>query len=102
MAARKATSKSLEDRHEELLVSMKTLTKRLDKVFSLFEEASKHVSEVESSEAKIAALSSKLESLLEQNKQIAKGLILLEKYVRGKSGLDSAVAPKPLSEYGGL
>ncbi len=80
---------------------MDHLTKRLDKMFSLFEEASKHVAEVESSEAKIAALSVKLESLLEQNRSIAKGLILLEKYVRGKSGFETS-APKQLSEYGGL
>ena len=103
MVAKSSRSvKSLQEQHEELLASLHQLTVRLDKMFSLFEEASKHVAEVESSEAKITALSSKLESLLEQNKNIAKGLILLEKYVRGKSGLDTTSGPKQLSEYGGL
>ena len=72
---------------------------RVDKMFSLFEEASKHVGEVQSSEARINALSAKLESLLDQNKSIAQGLILLEKYVRGKTRLEPAPSSKPL-EFG--
>lgn len=71
----------------ELIESNNKLIQRIDKLVSLFDEAAKHVGEVETTEAKIIALSSKLESLLEQNKAIAQGLILLEKYVRGKSGL---------------
>lgn len=70
-----------------LIESTNKLVQRIDKLVSLFEEASKHVGEVESTEEKIRALSSKLETLLEQNKAIAQGLILLEKYVRGKTGL---------------
>ena len=73
----------------ELIQSTNKLVQRIDKLVSLFEEASKHVDEVESTEAKITALSTRLESLLEQNKAIAQGLLLLEKYVRGKSGLQS-------------
>jgi hypothetical protein len=71
----------------ELISSMNKLVTRVDKLVSLFEEASKNVAEVESTEAKIAALSNRLEVLLEQNKSIAQGLLLLEKYVRGKTGL---------------
>ena len=79
----------------DLIESTDKLVKRMDKMVSLFEEASKHVGEVESTEARISALSTKLESLLEQNKAIAQGLILLEKYVRGKTGLQEKSA-----EYG--
>ena len=77
------------------------LITRVDKVFSLFEEASKHVDEVQSAETRINTLSTKLESLLEQNKAIAQGLILLEKYVRGKTRLEPTApsASKPL-EFG--
>ena len=71
----------------ELIESTNKLVQRMDKLVSLFDEAAKHVGEVESTEARITALSSKLEFLLEQNKAIAQGLILLEKYVRGKTGL---------------
>lgn len=81
----------------DLVESTNKLVQRIDKLVSLFEEAAKHVGEVESTEAKIAALSSRLESLLEQNKAIAQGLLLLEKYVKGKTGLQS---PQPqISEY---
>ena len=71
----------------ELISSMNKLTLRVDKLVSLFEEASKNVAEVESTEARISSLASRLDSLLEQNKAIAQGLVLLEKYVRGKTGL---------------
>jgi len=71
----------------DLVESTNKLVQRIDKLVSLFDEAAKHVGEVESTEAKISALSSKLEYLLEQNKAIAQGLLLLEKYVKGKSGL---------------
>jgi methyl-accepting chemotaxis protein len=79
---------------DNLLDSTNKLVTRIDKLVSLFEEAAKHVGEVETTEAKINALSSRLESLLEQNKAIAQGLLLLEKYVRGKTGLDQQV-PTP-------
>ena len=91
----KGSSSNQEQQISELLNSMNKLTQRIDKLVSLFEEAAKHVGEVESTEARIASLSAKLESLLDQNKAIAQGLILLEKYVRGKSGLETAQA----SEY---
>jgi len=74
------------------------LIKRIDKLVSIFEEASKHVGEIEVTDEKIKGLAAKLESLLEQNKDIAKGLILLEKYVRGKSGFEE-LNPKPLTGY---
>lgn len=81
---------------KDLMANMNALVVRLDKVFAMFEDASKHVGDVETAEGKIASLSSKLESLLEQNKSIAQGLILLEKYIRGKTRLEPVIQPKPL------
>ncbi len=69
------------------------LITRIDRLVSLFEEASKHVGEVETTEAKVSALTSKLETLLEQNKTIAQGLLLLEKYVRGKTRIGGEPQP---------
>lgn len=80
----------------DLIINMSSLMLRLDKIFIMFEEASKHVGDVETAETKISNLSTKLESLLEQNKSIAQGLVLLEKYVRGKTRLEPAIQPKPL------
>jgi hypothetical protein len=71
---------------------------RLDKIFGMFEEASKHVGDVETAEAKIVNLSTKLESLLDQNKSIAQGLVLLEKYVRGKTRLEPAIPQKNIEQ----
>ena len=82
----------------DLVESTNKLVQRIDKLVSLFDEAAKHVGEVETTEARISALSSKLESLLDQNKAISQGLLLLEKYVRGKTGLQSP-QPSQLSEY---
>lgn len=86
----------------ELVKSIQQLVIRIDHLVELFEEASKHVAEAETAEVKIAELSQRLDALLEQNKSIAKGLILLEKYVRGKTRLDTSGEGSKLSEYGGL
>ena len=80
----------------DLITHMSDLMTRLDKIFPMFEEASKHVGDVETAEGKISNLSTKLEALLDQNKSIAQGLVLLEKYVRGKTRLEPAIQPKPL------
>lgn len=94
-------SESLAKANKDLLEQMEKLTHRVDKLVGIFEEASKHVGEVETNEAKINALATKLESLLEQNKVIAKGLIMLEKYVRGKTESEvTRIQPKP--KFGGF
>ncbi|MBS3168576.1 hypothetical protein J4216_05595 [Candidatus Woesearchaeota archaeon] len=85
------TQNSPKDIHE-LIKSVNQLTQRIDRLLTLFEQAAKHIDEVESTEAKISNLSSRLDSLLEQNKAIAQGLILLEKYVRGKTGLQKEMS----------
>ncbi len=76
-----------------LVESNNKLVTRIDKLVSLFEEASKHVGEVESTEARVNELAGKLESLLDQNKTIAQGLLLLEKYVRGKTRVGGEPQP---------
>lgn len=80
---------SLQKKTTELLHGFNELSKRIDKLVNLFETASKKVTEARIDDDKMAALAGKLESLLDQNKEIAKGLILLEKYVRGRSEFES-------------
>jgi len=82
-----------------LIESTNRLVSRIDKLLELFEESAKHLDEVESTEAKVNALATKLETLLEQNKSIAQGLLLLEKYVRGKTGLAPNNQPSQMSQY---
>lgn len=80
----------------KLVASTNDLNKKIDSLLRVFETAAKHVSETRTTEEQINALAMKLESLLDQNKNIARGLLLLEQYVRGKSTL----APgKPLTQY---
>jgi len=89
---------SVED-FNKMLESTNKLVNRVDKLVSLFEEASKHVGEVESTEAKVQELAKRLETLLEQNKIIAQGLVLLEKYIRGKTGLQSSQPGSMQQQY---
>jgi len=65
----------------------------------LLESTNKLVGEVESTEARIQELSKRLETLLEQNRVIAQGLVLLEKYVRGKTSLQGSPQPGSMQEY---
>ena len=81
-------SVELQKKNAETIQSINKLVTRIDKLVSLFEEASKHVAEVSVDDDRIKLLAAKLETLLEQNKDIAKGLILLEKYVRGRTGFE--------------
>jgi len=74
----------LQDKNIELMNAMHALTKRIDSLVSIFEEAAKNVSNVED-DTRIKSLTEKLESLLEQNKSLANGLLTLERYVRSKA-----------------
>ncbi len=74
----------LQKKNIELLEAMHSLTQRIDNLVNVFEEAAKNVANVEE-DHKIRDLANKLEELLEQNKSLANGLLLLERYVRSKS-----------------
>ena len=67
----------------QLLDSTKQLTDRTDRLLSLFEEAAKNIEKGEVKEP----LTKQMESLLEQNRVIARGLVLLEKYIRDKTSV---------------
>lgn len=72
---------ALQNKNLELLEAMNNLTKRIDKLVNLFEEAAKHLDEVQE-DTRVKDLATKLEELLEQNKTLANGLLMLEKYIR--------------------
>lgn len=71
----------LQKKTTELLISMNNLTKKIDKVIEIFSKAAEHIERGEIREP----LVKKLTELLEQNRSIARGLLLLEKYVREKT-----------------
>lgn len=74
----------LQKKNIELLEAMHALTQRIDNLVNVFEEAAKNVANVEDN-SRVRDLATKLEELLNQNKSLANGLLLLERYVRSKS-----------------
>lgn len=83
---------ALQGKTADLIISIKELTGKIDNMVNIFEEAATHIKE-----GTDKPLMEKLQSLLEQNKTIAKGLILLEKYVREKSVMgNQQFKPNPL------
>ena len=84
----------------DIIESNNELTKRIDKLVNIFETAARNVGidEKGKSEAdSIRHLSEKIEDLLEQNKNLAEGLLLLDRYVRRKSSEFPSMEPKPIS-----
>ena len=73
----------------DLALSLNKLTKELSQLLSLFKEASKTIGEEKAVEAEEKEdkedLLKKLDSLIEQNKTIAKSLLLLESALRERS-----------------
>ena len=81
----------------ELLESVNKMTRRMDRMLSLFEEAAKNIEKTEKLEEK--PMARQLESLIEQNRTIARGLLLIEKFVRDKTSIGfkpSKMEPKTL------
>ncbi len=74
----------LQHKSADMVHAVKELTKRMDNMVALFEEAA---SQIKSGTDE--PLMKRLEELLDQNKTIAKGLILLEKYVRERASVSS-------------
>ena len=87
---------ALEKTSLSLIEAVNKMIDRMDRVLSLFEEAAKNIEKTEIKEP----LANQLETLLEQNKVIARGLILLEKYIREKTPMGFGDQPsfesKPL------
>ena len=76
----------------ELIISVNNVTKKIDELVTIFKKAAEHIEKGEIKEP----LARKLTDLLEQNKRIAKGLILLEKFVREKEGLSTSSEKKEI------
>jgi DUF438 domain-containing protein len=79
----------------QLVDSVKQMNERTDRLLSLFEEAAKNIEKAEVKEP----LGKQLDTLLEQNKVIARGLVLLERYIRDKTSFGMRTAfesPKQL------
>ena len=76
-------------KNAELIISMNNLTKKIDNLVDIFKKAAENIEKGEIREP----LARKLTDLLEQNKRIARGLLLLEQFVRDKESF-AGVAKK--------
>lgn len=85
---------ALQDKTAELIASIGKLVKRLDNMVDIFEEAAKNIKS-QPGEPLIA----KLNDLLEQNRNLARGLTLLERYVKGKGMAEFPPKPLPKTEF---
>ncbi len=88
---------SLEKVSLELLESVNKMTHRMDRMLSLFEEAAKNIESAEKLDEK--PLASQLSDLVEQNKTLARGLLLIERFIRDKTSVGftpGTMQPKPL------
>ena len=86
---------SLQKKTVELINTFNVLSQRIDKFLGVFEKAASRIERGEIEEP----LAKKLESLIEQNKTIARGLLLLEKYVREKTTVGFAPPQKMKTEF---
>ncbi|MBI4154824.1 hypothetical protein HY498_01920 [Candidatus Woesearchaeota archaeon] len=71
----------LSKKSADLVISVKELSNRISKLIDVFEGAAKVIKEEEVKEP----LVEKITTLIEQNKQIAKGLLILERFIQEKS-----------------
>ncbi|MBU2496482.1 MAG: hypothetical protein KJ767_00285 [Nanoarchaeota archaeon] len=90
---------NLQKKIVDLTISTDELNKKMSRLLSLIEKASESFSEgAPESELGTATVVNRMEELIRQNKTIARGLILLEKYVR--DNVDKKEGEfKPLPEY---
>ena len=72
----------LQSKIADLVISVNTLSKSVNNLVNLFTKAADLI---EKGEIKEPALAEKLNNLLDQNRSIAQGLILLERYVKEKA-----------------
>lgn len=73
----------LQQKMINLMGSINNLSNRVDKLVQIFQKAAESLSKGEIKEP----LHYKLSELLEQNKKLAQGLLLLEEYVKKKSSI---------------
>lgn len=70
----------MQQKSVELINSMSHLNKNIDKLVQTFQKAAESIGKGEVKEP----LALKLSQLIEQNRQISRGLLLLEQYIKQK------------------
>lgn len=89
-----ATNVTLQNKMVDLLIGTKELNENVNKLVHLFTDAAAHIRTGKYEDPLIE----KLNDLLEQNKSLAKGLLMLEEYVKTKQG-SAAQFKHPANEF---
>lgn len=84
----------LQHKLADLILDLKDLNKGVKDMVKLFTEAGEHIKKGKYEDPLLV----KLDELLEQNKNIAKGLLLLERFVRERGSTPTPFPPRPLSQ----
>ena len=71
----------------QLVKSMHRVAEQNSEMLKIFNEASKHINDIEVKDESLRPMFKRLDDLLEQNKTIARGLLMLERYVRERASL---------------
>ncbi len=83
----------------EVATNLSQLNKRLEMLLNLFEEAAKNFSAKRPESVKEKEVIGKLSEIADQNRTIARGLMLLEQTARRETE-ERPLKPKPLPEIG--
>lgn len=84
----------------EVAINLKVLNEKIDNLLSLFKEAAKTFKEKKPEGEKEKEIVGKLDDISNQNKTIAKGVMLLEQAVRSESEEPHpTLKPRPLPEF---
>ena len=75
---------TLQNKNIDLLNAIHSLAERIDKLVEIFEEAAKNLSNA-NEDTRVDELTKKLDDLLDQNKNLSNGLMMIERYVKTKS-----------------
>ncbi len=71
----------LQQKSADLLQNMNTLNKNMTNLVNIFQKAAENIDKGDEKEP----LTFKLQQLLDQNKQLARGLLLLEQYIKQRT-----------------
>lgn len=80
----------------DVVEAINKLVHQNEEMLGIFKEASKHVNDIEVKDEGLRPLIKKLDELLEQNRTIARGLLLLEKYTRERAQPSPGMRPPGL------
>ncbi|MEA3378431.1 MAG: hypothetical protein U9Q69_02210 [Nanoarchaeota archaeon] len=85
----------LQHKLADLIIETKKNNKLVHEMVTLFTEAGEHIKKGKYEDPLLV----KLDDLLEQNKNLAKGLLMLEKFIREKKGTETAFTPRTQPGY---